>query len=77
MLMVPRLYFMPELREERNGRENKEREKSMELWTKNATCHFSKQKVLRPPNHQPLHGAPVVMNPAGIQDVENQDTGPK
>ena len=43
------------------------------LRTKNATCHVSKQRILRPSNLQP----PLTVHPEGLQDREKQDTSPR
>ena len=43
----------------------------MDVWTKIVTCHFSKQRMLRPSNHQPLQWA-LMVHPEGIQDAEKQ-----
>lgn len=42
-------------------------------WTKNATCHTTKQRIPWPPSQQPLW----TVYPQGNQDGEEQDTRPR
>lgn len=46
------------------------------LWLKNMACNVSKQRMLRPLNHQPLQPPPT-MHHEGIQDAEKQNIGPR
>ena len=46
------------------------------MWTKNAACHISKQRMLWPSSHQPLQLPPTV-SPEGTQDGKEEDTGPR